>query len=387
MRDKDDSSATIISGYLTDDSGAGNSTDSTETVTASMAGDDSSKDHFVSDKQVRAGISTDETENVVAYHPAICQLDHHEEVHTSENTSSEMNKNDSDDSPSSSAASEVSSSEYCPTPMKRAKVSPVELGHRVFMCQTTQLDAFLNQINTTSLCYTPNCVGKLVPISIKHIGLGGSLLVKFSCTGCHERMLNLTSSIEIEFSRRTACSLAMQVAFIAAGGMHAQYSKVLIQNLGMSAVNSTTYYETIKLLDPIVSTLLSEVCTAAKDEMKALDPSTVGSWQRAITTSDGTWLTRGRFSQNCTFTVRNYVNNSLLYFVHLCMRGADKDKLYHGTAKGAEGYAASMAFKEAKEEEMHLKFSGKMAIPPQQNCFENITQMRSDPKLCCVVAI
>ena len=87
-----------------------------------MAGDDSSKDHFVSDKQVRAGISTDETENVVAYHPAICQLDHHEEVHTSENTSSEMNENDSDDSPSSSAASEVSSSEYCPTPMKRARV-------------------------------------------------------------------------------------------------------------------------------------------------------------------------------------------------------------------------------------------------------------------------
>ena len=75
-------------------------------------------------------------------------------------------------------------------------------------------------------------MGKLVPVSIKHIGLGGGLLVKFSCTGCHECMLNLTSSIEIEFSRRTACSLAMRVAFIAAGGMHAQYSKVLKQNLG-----------------------------------------------------------------------------------------------------------------------------------------------------------
>ena len=38
-----------------------------------------------------------------------------------------------------------------------------------------QLDDFLNQINTTSLCYTPDCVGKLIPISIKHIGLGGGL--------------------------------------------------------------------------------------------------------------------------------------------------------------------------------------------------------------------
>ena len=37
------------------------------------------------------------------------------------------------------------------------------------------------------------------------------------------------------------------------------------------------------------------------------------------------------------------------------MRGADKDKLYHGTAKGAEGIAASAAFKEAKEEGMHIK--------------------------------
>ena len=37
------------------------------------------------------------------------------------------------------------------------------------------------------------------------------------------------------------------------------------------------------------------------------------------------------------------------------MRGADKDKLYLGTAKGAEGYAASMAFKDAKEEGMHIE--------------------------------
>ena len=49
--------------------------------------------------------------------------------------------------------------------------------------------------------------------------------------------------------------------------------------------------------------------------------------------------------------VRNYINNSLLYFVHLCMRGADKDKLCHGTAR----YCCSAAFKKAKEEGMHVK--------------------------------
>ena len=38
-------------------------------------------------------------------------------------------------------------------------------------------------------------------ISIKHTGLEGSLLIKFSCTECSERMLTLVSSVEIEFSR------------------------------------------------------------------------------------------------------------------------------------------------------------------------------------------
>ena len=315
-------------------------------------------------------VLTNETQEwIVAGYPENCQSGCHKEEYTNrvdeviENDSNDENEsndevienNSNDDFLSSSTISEVSSSEYCPTPMKRAKVNPVELGNRIFICQTTQLNEFLNQVNTTSLCYTPNCAGKLIPIYIKHVGLGGSILVKFSCTGCSERMLNLSSSAEIEFSRRSACSLAMQVAFIAAGCMHAQYSKVLKQYLGISAVNSTTFYETIKLLDPIVATLLTEMCTAAKDEMKSQDPSTVGSWQRAVTTSDGAWLTRGRFSQNCTFTIRNYINNSLLYFVHLCMRGADKDKLYLGTAKGAEGFAASLVFKAAKEEGMHIE--------------------------------
>ena len=49
------------------------------------------------------------------------------------------------------------------------------------------------------------------------------------------------------------------------------------------------------------------------------------------------------------------MNNSLLYFIHLCMRGADTDKLYLGTAKGAEGFAASMAFRAAKEEGTHIE--------------------------------
>ena len=127
--------------------------------------------------------------------------------------------------------------------------------------------------------------------------------------------------------------------------------------MGISAVSVSSFYDTIKLLHPIVGAMVSEMCEVAKNEMKALDPTTLGSWKRAITSSDGTWLTRGKFSQNCTFTVRNYISNSLLYFVHLCMRGkgVSQDQLYCGTAKGAEGHAADIAFKQAKDEGMMIE--------------------------------
>ena len=262
----------------------------------------------------------------------------------------------SDDSCSSSSLSEESSSEYCPTPLKKARFNSVSLGDGLFVCQTSQLQEFIDQINKTSSCYTPNCNGKLVPVDIKLVGLGGSVTVKFSCSQCTERVLNFTSSADISFSRRTMSSLAIQVAFIAKGCMHSQYYKILKQYLGISAVNPTTFYETIKLLLPVVTTMLNEMCNEAKADMKMKAPTEVGSWQRAITSSDGVWLTRGKFSQNCTFTVRNYTNNSLLYFVHLCMRGkVTGGDLYRGTAKGAEGHAAGIAFGKAKEEGMQIE--------------------------------
>ena len=270
----------------------------------------------------------------------------------------DMTSTESDSTLSTSETDTVdSSSEYCPTPLKKARASPVELGNSVFLCQATQLQEFIDQINATTVCYTPECTGKLIPINVKFLGLGGCAMVKFKCSGCAERMINLTSSVNVAFSNRMACSLAMQVAFIASGLMHSQYNKVLKQGLGMSAVSTKSFYETIKLLHPIVNTMINEMCEMAKGDMKSLDPSAVGSWQRAITTSDGAWLTRGRYSQNCTFTIRNYVTNSLLYFVHLCMRGkgVDQDQLYRGTAKGAEGHAADIAFGHAKEEGMMIE--------------------------------
>ena len=132
--------------------------------------------------------------------------------------------------------------------------------------------------------------------------------------------------------------------------------------------------------------MLTELCEEAKGEMKALDPTALGSWQRAITTADGVWLTR-KFSQNASFTVRNYQNNSLLYFVHLCMRGKNTvvgGELFRVTSKSAEGHAASMAFGQAKEDGMHIEVHWQDGDSSSSNSFREHypDETRSKVMLC-----
>jgi len=93
----------------------------------------------------------------------------------------------------------------------------------------------------------------------------------------------------------------------------------------------------------------------AKEEiktMKAMDPSELGSWERAVTCGNAAWLTWGYRSQNCTFHVRYYMNGAVLYYDHLCQRGKDKvteGDLFQGTSKSAEGCGASTVFEHAKK--------------------------------------
>ena len=104
MRGISDSSATIISGYLTAEQGeTGYTTESTESSTITAA-ENSGMENLVSDKQTRAA---DETECMDANHPTISQLEHHEEVYTSKSSSDENNSSCSDDRALSSTASEV----------------------------------------------------------------------------------------------------------------------------------------------------------------------------------------------------------------------------------------------------------------------------------------
>ena len=69
--------------------------------------------------------------------------------------------------------------------------------------------------------------------------------------------------------------------------------------------------------------MLGEICEVAKQEMKDKKEDELGSRKRALTIADGMWQMCGWQSKNATFTIRNYLNGALLYYLHLCQKGRD----------------------------------------------------------------
>ena len=103
-----------------------------------------------------------------------------------------------------------------------------------------------------------------------------------------------------------------------------------------------------------IKKMLDEMCAHAKEEMKALPADKQGSWENAVTTAVGCWLTRGHFSKNCTFIINNYLKNTVLWYGHACMRGDDdviEEPLFPGKSISAERYLAKKLFQIAKDEE------------------------------------
>ena len=73
--------------------------------------------------------------------------------------------------------------------------------------------------------------------------------------------------------------------------------------------------------------------------MKEMSSDKLGSWKRAVVTSDGVWHTRGHFSKNDSFIIKIYLTGGLLWYGHKCMRGKDgvlEDELFEGMAKSME---------------------------------------------------
>lgn len=54
--------------------------------------------------------------------------------------------------------------------------------------------------------------------------------------------------------------------------------------------------------------------------MKVLDSTMLGSFKSAVITGDGAYLTRGYFSKNSTYTLRNKFTNEVLYYTHVPAR-------------------------------------------------------------------
>ena len=227
----------------------------------------------------------------------------------------------------------------------------------LFIGQTSQIVKLFQQINSTSRCSTPSCNGRLKMTNLKLKGLGGALDITYDCTGCANRSITYESK---QYSEKSVSEIssALVVAFVCAGATYSLYTKVLRNALGVHVLDDYQFYDILTLMYPHVGDILEDICKSSRERMKSMDPSVLGSWNRAVTAGDATWLTCGHHSRNCTFTIRDYITGSLLYYIHLCQRGADKvstSVIYEGTSKSAEGYGAEVLFERAKKDGMNVE--------------------------------
>lgn len=195
-------------------------------------------------------------------------------------------------------------------------------------------------------------IGQLVPVVCSLSGLGGAATMGFACTGCGKRVDYLSSAMST-VTRHSVVSLSLRLGAFLAGIGFSGYHKLFGRFLGMATVSNKCFSQMIELAFPHIKDILDESCELAKVEMKSKPSSEIGSWERAVTTSDGCWQIRGFFSQNSTFVIRDYTTGALLWYGHVSMRGNDSiidEDLYSGTAKSAEGYLAAALFKKVHDE-------------------------------------
>ena len=175
----------------------------------------------------------------------------------------------------------------------------------------------------------------------------------FACSGCGRGVDFVSSEACTDLPQHSTVSIALRLAALLAGIGYAGYHNLFSRYLGMPIVSDKYFYHVVEMAFPHVQDILDEICEEAKNEMKELPSSELGSWKQAVTTSDGCWQIRGFFSQNSTFVIRNYLTGALLWYGHLSMRGADSiidEELYKGIAKSAEGFLAAVLFKKAHGE-------------------------------------
>lgn len=243
------------------------------------------------------------------------------------------------------------------------------------LCRNLSSVLYFNLYQYTNLQQTNGALyflGILVPAKVETVGLGGSVTVMFMCNGCQGRNISFKGTSLVEGSRRTVIGLSLAVAFIVCGNGFAKFNKTLNQCLGIPAISKNRFYEVLVLMYPHINDILTEMCDEEKAKMKPIPDNNLGSWSRAVVTSDGVWHTRGHFSKNGSFIIKNYLTGGLLWFGHKCMRGNDDEDLFEGTSKSMEGALALECFRQCKEEGCNVAVVWQDADSSAKNSVEEV---------------
>ena len=160
-------------------------------------------------------------------------------------------------------------------------------------------------------------IGSLIPVNCILERLGGAAAVQIACSGCGATIDYSSSAMCEGIQRHSVVSLALRLAAFISGIGFAGYHKLLKRHLGMHVVSDSSFNTVIEIAHPHIRDILEELCELGKEDMKALPTTQLGSWARAVTTSDGCWHIRVFFSQNSTFIIRNFLTGALLWYVHV----------------------------------------------------------------------
>lgn len=87
-----------------------------------------------------------------------------------------------------------------------------------YLFHSQSLHSFLDQLNRTSRCSTPDCRGRLVLQQVRTSGMGaGMLKAQLSCDGCLLRQVELSTVQAVPGTRRNYASLATTMSFLCSG--------------------------------------------------------------------------------------------------------------------------------------------------------------------------
>ena len=86
----------------------------------------------------------------------------------------------------------------------------------------------------------------------------------------------------------------------------------------------------MKTTYPVIADILNEMCEEEKERMRHLPGEELGSWNRAVVTSDGVWQTRGQFSTNGSLIIKNDLSGGLLWLLKVPLISLNIVLMYQG---------------------------------------------------------